>query len=162
MTYSPYLIAPFSSGISTYLKPWLQPEEALTAMEDCYTYRGSIQKRYGYSLYGVFPNKVGLKNVGIGTGAATTFTPTLDYTPVGKRSLTITHTQGGVVITDGTDDGAGNITGTNIAAGSTINYATGAITLNFTVAPDINTPIRIDYGVRIAIGDGAAITFPLL
>jgi hypothetical protein len=152
--YQPFLVAPFSSGISTYLKPWLQPDEAFTNLEDCFTYRGVVQKRYGYNKYGIFPEKVGIKHVGIGNGVITAFTPTLDFVPVGKRSLTITHTQGGTVITDGTDDGAGAIAGTNIAAGSTINYATGAIVLNFTAAPDINTPIRIDYGVRIAVGNG--------
>lgn len=163
MNYEPFLVAPLNSGIATYLKPWLEPDNAYVEMEDCYLYRGVMQKRYGYNQYGVFPNKVGIKQVGIGNGSATTFNTTLDFAtvanPVGKKSLTITHTNAGVVVTDGTDDGAGNLTGTNIAAGSTINYATGAIVLNFTVAPTINTPIRIDYGIRIAVGDGVTTSF---
>lgn len=156
MTYTPFMVAPLGTGVSKYLKPWLQPEDAFQDMQDCFQYRGQIQKRYGYNLYGVFPNKVGIKHVGIGDGVTTTFTPTLDYVPVGKRSLAITHTNGSTVVTDGIDDGAGNITGTNIAAGSTINYATGAITLNFTAAPTINTPIRINYGVKVASNTGGA------
>lgn len=158
--YQPYLVAPVKNAINRYLKPWMSPQDAFRDMQDCYTYRGSVQKRYGFLLYGKLPNSVGIKQVGVGNGVLTTFTPTLDYTPVGKRSLAITHTLAGVVITDGIDDGAGNITGTNIAAGSTVNYASGAITLNFTTAPDINTPIRINYGVRIAQGDGVTVTFP--
>lgn len=154
--YTPFLVAPLDTGISRYMKPWMQPDQAMTDMQDCYCYRGVVQKRYGFSLYGYFVNRVGIKQVGVGTGAATTFSPTLDYVPVGKRSLTITHTQGGTTYTDGTDDGAGGISGTNIAAGSTINYATGAITLNFTAAPTINTPIRINYGVKVAANTGGA------
>lgn len=158
--YQPYLVAPIKNGINKYLKPFMSPQDAFQILEDCYTYRGSVQKRYGYLLYGKFPNQVGIKQVGIGDGVTLAFTPTLDYLPVGKRSLAITHTNAGVVVTDGIDDGAGNITGTNIAAGSTINYATGAIVLNFTAAPTLNTPIRINYGVRIATGDGVTVTFP--
>jgi hypothetical protein len=157
--YTPYMVAPSSTAISTYLKPWLQPEDALVNMEDCYTYRGVIQKRYGYGLFDDFPDGVGIFHLGAGDGTTTAFAGSLPYTPVGKRSLQISHTQGGVLITDGTDDGAGGISGTNIAAGSTINYASGAVVLNFTAAPDANTGIRVDFGVRIGIGDGVTTTF---
>lgn len=159
MGFQPFLVASFSSGISTYLKPWLQTDESLTEMQDCYTYRGVIQKRYGYGLYDTFPEGIGILHLGTGDGVDTSFSGTLPYTPVGKRSLRIAHTQGGTLIDDGVDDGAGNITGTNIAAGSTINYATGAITINFTAAPDNATGIRVDFGVRIATGDGVTTVF---
>lgn len=158
MGYQPFLVAPSNTGISKYLKPWLQPEDALVDMEDCYTYRGVIQKRYGFALYDTFPSGIGINQFGTGNGTTTTFNGTLSYAtvgnPVGRRSLQISHTQGGVLITDGTDDGAGTITGTNIAGGSTINYATGAVTINFTAAPDNATGIRINYGIRVAVGNG--------
>lgn len=83
--------------------------------------------------------------VGSGNGALVAFSNTLTYIPVRRAKLRITHTQGAVVITDGVDDGNGVITGTNIAANSTIDYETGAITLNFTVAPDNNTNILVSY-----------------
>lgn len=158
--YQPFLVAPIKNGIHKYMKPWMAPSEAFRDLQDCYSYRGSVHKRYGFLLYGYFPTSVGIKHVGIGNGVTLAFTPTLDYTPVGERSLAITHTQGGVVINDGVDNGAGVITGTNIAAGSTIVYATGAVTLNFTLAPDLNTPIRINYGVSIATGTGIAGPYP--
>jgi phage tail sheath protein FI len=41
---------------------------------------------------------------------------------------------------DCVDDGEGNLSGTNIAAGSTIDYATGAVVLNYTKAPSSNYP----------------------
>lgn len=157
--YIPFLVAPSGTGISTYLKPWLQPEDAMTDMEDCYVYRGVIQKRYGFALYDSFPDGIGIYHLGTGDGTTTAFSGTLPYLPVGKKSLQILHTLAGSVISDGVDDGVGNITGTNIAAGSTINYSTGAIVLNFTTAPDNATGIRVNFGVRVAVGDGATLTF---
>lgn len=157
--YQPFMVAPSTTGISTYLEPWLQPEDALVNAEDCYTYRGSIQKRYGYSLFDTFPDAAGVYQMATGDGTTLTFTGTLPYSPVGKRSLEISHTLAGVVITDGVDDGAGTITGTNIDVGSTINYATGAISITFVTSPDLNTGIRVNFGVRVAVGDGATTSF---
>src|ERR1700677_2224710 len=107
MGYTPYLVAGLNSGISTYLKPWLRPDQALTDMEDCYVYRGQIQKRFGYDLYDTFPAHPGLYFAATGDGSTTTFTFTLPFAtvanPIGKKSLTITHTVGGTVNTNGTD-----------------------------------------------------------
>lgn len=163
MGYTPYLVAPSTTGVSKFLKPWLNPEDSLVDMQDCYCYRGVIQKRYGYSLLAEFPDSVGVYHLGAGDGTTTAFTGTVPYAtvgfPIGKRSLEISHTNGGSLVTDGVDDGAGNITGTNIAAGSTINYATGAITINFTAAPTANTGIRVNFGIRIGVGDGITTVF---
>lgn len=160
-SYQPFLVAPFNSGISTYLKPWMQPDEAFTEMEDAYVYRGVVQKRYGYSLYDHFPNAVGIYHLGTGNGTTTIFNGTLPYTtlaPIGKRSLEIRHVNGGTVVTNGVDDGTGTISGTNISAG-TINYITGAISITFTVAPTTNTGIKVNFGIRIAVGNGVTTVF---
>ena len=158
MTYQPFPVAGTKTGLSSYLKPWLRPEDALSDIQDAYVYRSSIQKRFGFSLYGSFPDSVGIFFLHTPNGTATTFTGTIPYTPVARRSITISHTVGGVVTTDGVDDGAGNITGTNIAAG-TINYASGAISITFTTPPDKNTAIAVDYGQLFDLGDGATKTF---
>jgi phage tail sheath protein FI len=42
--------------------------------------------------------------------------------------------------TDCEDDGEGGLSGTNIAAGSTIDYETGAVVINYTKAPSSNYP----------------------
>lgn len=78
-----------------------------------------------------------------GDGKTLVFGPiTVARKPIVAGTVKVTHTQGGVVITDGADDGAGNITGTNIAAG-TVNYNTGVISITFTAAPDNGTPILL-------------------
>ena len=158
MGYQPFAVAPFTSGISKYLKPFLQPEEALTDMQDCYCYRGSVFSRDGFDLFDDFPFAAGLAQTDWTNGSTTTFVGTLPLvgggTNVGQKSLQISHVNAGVLVTNGTDDGVGNITGTNIAAGSTINYATGAYTINFTAAPTANNGIKIVFGIKLGVGDG--------
>lgn len=44
------LIAPFTIGLENDMKPWLQQEDAMERLEDCYIYQGSIKKRFGYRL----------------------------------------------------------------------------------------------------------------
>lgn len=50
--YTPSLIAEFKSGISTYLQPWLRTNDALQPLINCFTNRGTINKRAGYSQFG--------------------------------------------------------------------------------------------------------------
>ena len=158
MGYQPFLVAPISSGISTYLKPFMQPEDAFTDMQDCFCYRGSVRQRDGYDLFDNFPSIAGLDQAAWTDGTTTTYSGTLPFigggTDVGKKSLAISHVNSGTIVTNGTDDGAGNITGTNIAAGSTINYTTGAWTINFTAAPTKNFGLKIVFGIKLGVGNG--------
>lgn len=48
----PFLISEFKSGIQTYLEPWIRPAEAFEPLVNAYIYRGTVNKRYGYSVYG--------------------------------------------------------------------------------------------------------------
>lgn len=160
MAFTPFMVAPSATGVSKYLKPWLQPEDALVDMQDCYTYRGAIQKRFGFSLLNVFQNAVGIFNpVGVvGDGTTTTFDFTIPNIsiahPIGRFSFTITSQFPAGTTLSGKDDGVGNLTGGNIAGGSTINYTTGAIHVVFTNAPALNTPIHMTYGEEFAVGNG--------
>jgi Major capsid protein Gp23 len=81
------------------------------------------------------------ETIGTGTGAQTTFTGySLQWTPLRPTFLTVVA---GAV--SGIDDGNGNITGTGIAAGSTINYTTGAIVVNFSAAPANGVAVQAFY-----------------
>jgi len=75
-----------------------------------------------------------------GDGSTKVFAFTSSKIPVTVSTVTISYTVGSTDY-EGTDDGAGVITGTGLTG--TINYTTGAIALTFTTAPDNNTTIDL-------------------
>ena len=97
----------------------------------------------GTEMYNPQENSVTGEVIGTGDGSTTSFSATLANTPVEPKSLTVHYTIGGTAYT-GTDDGEGNITGTDIDSG-TINYDTGEVSLTFSTAPDDGTNITADY-----------------
>lgn len=52
VAFQPFLISEFKTGISTYLQPWIRPQDALEPLVNAYTYRGVISKRAGMSQFG--------------------------------------------------------------------------------------------------------------
>lgn len=79
------------------------------------------------------------ESVGTGDGSTTEFTVTLGYTPIRKKSVII---KAGTVEVE--DDGEGNITGEGVTAG-TVDYSTGAISVQFTSAPALDTAVTAVY-----------------
>jgi hypothetical protein len=47
-----YVIAPFNSGLTNNLEPWLIPEDAFNILTNAYVWRGRVRKRFGYSYVG--------------------------------------------------------------------------------------------------------------
>ena len=79
------------------------------------------------------------ESVGTGDASEQNFSTTLAYTPIRKGSVSITA--GSIIAID---DGNGGITGTGVTSG-TIDYETGAITVQFTAAPALDTPVLAQY-----------------
>jgi hypothetical protein len=52
MAFDRFLIAPFSEGWRTDLKPWLIPDEAFQQLNNAYVFRGRVRKRFGSRLMG--------------------------------------------------------------------------------------------------------------
>lgn len=52
MTAQPFLIANMRVGVERDMEPWLLPESAFPNLEDCYLFRGRIQRRRGYTQLG--------------------------------------------------------------------------------------------------------------
>lgn len=48
--YDRFMIAPFTIGQETDLKPWMLPDEAFEKMSNAYVFRGRIKKRFGALL----------------------------------------------------------------------------------------------------------------
>jgi len=78
-----FIIAPFTTGLETYLKPWLIPDDAWSLLQNAYIFRGRVRKRVGGIL------------MGRGTQ------PSAVTAPLASR----------LRINIGTTDGAGNIAG---------------------------------------------------
>jgi len=91
-----------------------------------------------------------------GDGSTTDFSYTLDHSPVKPSSLTVHYTISGTSYT-ATDDGSGNISGTDCSG--TITYETGDVSLTFTTAPDNGTDITNDYTYYNPPAVGQRITF---
>jgi hypothetical protein len=75
-------------------------------------------------------------------GVETEFEGTLLHTPVVESSVTFTATVGGASVSI-TDDGLGALSGTDVTG--TLDYVTGAWTLVFETAPDIDENITCTY-----------------
>lgn len=80
------------------------------------------------------------EQIGTGDAATVTFVGNLSNTPVRAGSVTIVA--GGVVAND---NGSGTLVGAGIAAGSVINYTTGAFVITYTVAPGAGVVIEASY-----------------
>lgn len=86
------------------------------------------------------------ESVGLGDGTKTKFTTNLAYTPVRPGSVVVAA--GGVTATD---DGKGTLTGTGVAG--TVDYATGAISATFTVAPADELLVTAVYNYNMDLTD---------
>jgi len=110
-----------------------------------FNFRG-LKSQYG------FADVITPETIGTGDGSDTSFSATLANTPVVPHSVVV---RAGNAV--GTDNGNGNITGSGIAAGSTINYETGDITVNFTTAPASGVPVTVTYAYYVELSQIAAV-----
>jgi hypothetical protein len=63
MTAQPFLIANLRTGVERDMEPWLLPEDAFPNLEDCYLFRGRIQRRRGYVQLGRLVSGIGMAAV---------------------------------------------------------------------------------------------------
>lgn len=49
MTYQPFLIAPFATGLDTDISPWLLPQDAFSNITNGHVHHGVVEKRDGYT-----------------------------------------------------------------------------------------------------------------
>lgn len=151
MTYSPYLIANYATGLDTRLQPWLIPDDAQEQLFDGYVYRGTMSKREGYNYFatgerGGVPYR---ESRIVHTVSDTNPTGVIDG--VNKNFTFTTNPQiarGSVVVLGNnpvqnlTDDGIGNLIGDGTG---TVDYVTGFIDITFNLAPDLASAVGITY-----------------
>lgn len=156
MSYTPYLVANFSTGVDVRLQPWLRVDDAMQELYDGYVYRGVMSKRPGYKPYAIgsragspaaesrvvntLTNDVSRNSVGARVVGNDTPGPYLIVTQNGdirRGSITITADTGASMqtATDLTETvnpaGLGILTTTPAGGTGTVNYSTGAISVTF-------------------------------
>ncbi len=156
MTYTPYLIANFASGINKRLQPWLIMDDAQEQLFDGYVYRGTMSKREGYVYFAtggqggstyrdsrIVHTLTAVSAAEVPNGIIVTFT-LAGTAQIARGSVTVNGSSPVVV---GVDNGLGvigSITGAGIVSG-TVNYRTGAISVTFSVAPAIASTVTFTY-----------------
>jgi len=133
----PFLIGEAKTGLFNYLEPWQRPLDAFEPLDNAFVYRGSIQKRAGFSVFGRMPYE---DVIAVGNGG-------MNYS---GTLLTVPISPGSLVITDGietfTDTGLGTLTRTPVSGGTnTINYTTGAWSIQFNNNVTAGTLITASY-----------------
>jgi len=155
----PFLISEFKTGLFNYLEPWIRPQDAFEPLQNAYIYRGQIQKRSGYSLFG---RMIYQDTIAVGNGG-TVYGGTLQTIPIVAGSFNPTDG-----VESFTDNGVGVLTGSAGGSG-TINYTTGAWSLTFNaavaagviiVAPFVpnTSPGRPIMGIKTWVNENTGIT----
>lgn len=156
---SPFPIFDMRSGLDISKEPWISPPDAWRELENCYVHRGRIIRRGGYTLFGELGYVVTAEATGDGNAKGTSGAPyndTLTNSPVvpakagsggtlyGRVTIedTSTHTGANAVM----DDGNGNLVHAVDGTVGSINYSTGAFTVNgLSVAFDSNVTVDYEY-----------------
>lgn len=129
-------------GLKTNKKPLYIPDQAFQFLENAYAFRDRVKLREGLKFLGRLQRVLTSQSLGLTVGGPAT----IDFPNI-FTTLLITGENpeinpGTLVITVGapdtasfTDNGDGTftVTGSGVAAGSFVNYATGHVVLNFTV-----------------------------
>jgi len=147
MSYTPFLISNFATGLDKRLQPWLIPDDAQEELLDGYVYRGTMSKREGYTYFAtgekggvgyresrIVDTTTDFAMVGAIDGVNTLYT--LNGLPqIARGSAVITGNNPAQTFTDNSNgfffDGITQI--------GTINYLTGVISITLPVAPAAGT-----------------------
>jgi len=163
MGYEPFYISNYEqdSGLENYFESFLLPEKAFPKLEDAYCWRGKIKRRGGNFLLGrlrrllaayVLPvtGAGNYANADILVAQRTAAAPAVaeTYAEIQSGSVTITLDRGNPGQTQYKDTAPGVLTmvvgGTYTISAGTINYVTGAVTLNFLVLPGAGITVDTD------------------
>lgn len=110
MAFDRFLIAPFSDGWRTDLKPWLIPDQAFQQLNNAYVFRGRVRKRFGSKL--------------MGFGSSSTQTAQL-----------FSRLRINVGTTDGSGDDSGTVPGAKFAIGQMFSIGDAIYTVVATGTP---------------------------
>ena len=133
-------ISNFRTGLDQAVEPWLLPRDAYQSMLNAHLYRGVLEKISGYIPYAKMSYRNQL-DLGTPDGVTTTFTGNITQPTssnfYGYGTITV-GTAAETFVYIGEAGNIINLTGTNGGTG-TVDLNTLIVTLNFFVAPPLNT-----------------------
>src|SRR5208283_3529742 len=137
-SYQAFPITEFKTGLFNYLEPWIRPQEAFDPLLNAFIYRGTLNKRNGYTEFGRLAYRDNGIQIAVGNGG-TSYNGTLATFPI--RSGSFFATDG---VESFIDNGNGTLTGSAGGSG-TIVYLTGVWTLSFNTGVLAGVIIRASY-----------------
>lgn len=146
MGYKPTRIPSFKTGLVQQFPAFDIPDDGFTELTNAWIYRGRLTRKRGGRFVGVDAPSSRLRRTFTATAIGNATADPFSFNLFTALSIDKTVTEldaefeaGSVVITVAapsastfTDQGDGTFSGSNVAAGSTINYQTGDVVLNFT------------------------------
>ena len=152
-SYQPFPISEFKTGVFNYLEPWIRPVDAFDPLENAFIYRGTLNKRTGYTLLGEegdIPGKGRMfykDFLEFGDGTTGPFTGVISNAPLIPGTLTITD--GTETFTSDTTTPVGTLTG-SLGGSGTITWATGDYSVSFFGAVATTIPIFGSYAFTLS------------
>ena len=153
MTYTPYLIANYSTGLDKRLQPWLIPDDAQEELLDGFVYRGVMSKREGYNYFAtgdkggapyresrIVHTLTAVAMIGAINGINMVFT-LAGTAQIARGSVTI---NGSNPVQTFTDNGLGFFMDGFVQIG-TVNYITGAISITLPLPPLALSTVTVTY-----------------
>lgn len=155
-------IGPYKEGLQRNLEPWLLPQDAFPILEDAYVWRGRVKKKEGYGFVGrlhreapTLPDALG-STVGVGN----TFSGTIAAANLPISPGTVTITVGALTFTDFQAaasgrpnpifNGIGTLSTNTVNSNyGTIDYNTGAVSLNFDPALGAGVAVAVSSAQRV-------------
>lgn len=147
--YQPLYIKAMETGLVQSRQNFILPNDAYPTLQNSYVWREKLKKKQGYQFLGRLQRNFTASSLGTSPASATW---TFDLYTTVIPNITETNASivlGSVIITDGTDtftdQGNGILERQDGNLTSTINYITGEITLNRTIATANTFTITFSY-----------------
>lgn len=132
MSFKSYSVPPYATGLEKDMESYLIPDDAFPVLEDAYVFRKRVHRRLGNRFLGrLVDNRTDLAAKVIAVGVVT-YSGTIGVIPIVPFSVYIIVESAGVPIYTYTDNGSG-ILSAGAGTSGTIDYITGAYTINWTV-----------------------------
>lgn len=128
MAYDKFMISYNSdnSGLQTNVDPWLIMDEAFQQLNDCYVFRGKVQKRFGSVYIGSSQLTSQLNMLLSPSFSGSTYSGTVPGTQFNVGQMFLVGSDTFTVTITGTP---GNMLCSNVATSGTFNTSTGAYTI---------------------------------